>query len=269
MVAARLLNTQYVAKKNPCPFSGLYPRRSQSFVVPERRGDEGGEHRVRRVAAIEPELAGIFPDHAVDRVRVHAPALVLALAVVLERPEQRPVDVGAVPRGLQIGARSRHCLRVDRERIATAGRRHRSAILAVSVSAGRQASRPPKGLAMMKTAALWLVTAACVAIVWAAPAHASPREEAEIRALLAGWARTFHEKNLPGVMSIHQRGSGLVAYDIVPPLQYKGWDAYRADYQAFFDQYEGARSRSRSEALLSLRARRSALATAWSGSAGF
>ena len=41
---------------------------------------------------------------------------------------------------------------------------------------------------MMKTTPLWLVTAACVAIVWVAPAHAAPREEAEIRALLAGWA---------------------------------------------------------------------------------
>jgi hypothetical protein len=41
-----------------------------------------------RVAAIEPERAGIFPDHAVDRVGVHMPALVAAFAaVVLERPE--------------------------------------------------------------------------------------------------------------------------------------------------------------------------------------
>jgi hypothetical protein len=47
---------------------------------------------VRRVAAIEAELAGVFPDHAVDRVGAHAPALVAALAVVLQRPEQGPVD---------------------------------------------------------------------------------------------------------------------------------------------------------------------------------
>jgi hypothetical protein len=66
-------------------------------------------HRMRRVAAIEPERVGIFPDHAVDRVRVHASPLLLALAVVLERPEQGPVDVGAVPRGLQIGVTTRKC----------------------------------------------------------------------------------------------------------------------------------------------------------------
>jgi hypothetical protein len=44
--------------------------------------------------------------------RVHASALVLALAVVVQRPEQGPVDVGAVPRGLQIGAQSRRGLRI-------------------------------------------------------------------------------------------------------------------------------------------------------------
>src|SRR6185312_15204721 len=39
-----------------------------SRAVFERRGDEGRAHRMRRVAAIEPERAGVFPDHAVDRV---------------------------------------------------------------------------------------------------------------------------------------------------------------------------------------------------------
>jgi ketosteroid isomerase-like protein len=31
----------------------------------------------------------------------------------------------------------------------------------------------------------------------------------------------------------------VVAYDIVPQLQYVGKDAYRVDYQQFFSQYEG------------------------------
>ena len=51
-----------------------------------------------------------------------------------------------------------------------------------------------------------------------------------IRALIDRWTKAAQEKNLDGVMSIYQRGPSLVAYDIVPPLQYKGWDAYRADY---------------------------------------
>jgi uncharacterized protein (TIGR02246 family) len=71
------------------------------------------------------------------------------------------------------------------------------------------------------------------------PAYAGSREEAAIRALIDRWTKAAHEKNLDGVMSIYQRGQSLVAYDIVPPLQYKGWDAYRADYKAFFDMYDG------------------------------
>jgi ketosteroid isomerase-like protein len=71
------------------------------------------------------------------------------------------------------------------------------------------------------------------------PAYAGSREEAAIRALIDRWTKAAQEKNLDGVMSIYQRGPSLVAYDIVPPLQYKGWDAYRADYKAFFDQYDG------------------------------
>jgi len=66
-------------------------------AVLERRGDERGAHRVRRVAAIEPERAGIFPDHAIDRIRVHASALVAALAVVFERPKQDPLTLAACP----------------------------------------------------------------------------------------------------------------------------------------------------------------------------
>src|SRR5215469_10832037 len=42
-------------------------------------------------------------------------AFLAALAVVLERPEQRPVDVGTVPGAFEIGAQSRGGLRIDRQ----------------------------------------------------------------------------------------------------------------------------------------------------------
>jgi hypothetical protein len=44
-------------------------------------------HRVRRVAAIEPEHGGISPHHAIDRVGVHAPAFLLPLAILLQGPK--------------------------------------------------------------------------------------------------------------------------------------------------------------------------------------
>ena len=71
------------------------------------------------------------------------------------------------------------------------------------------------------------------------PAYAGSREEAEIRVLIDRWTEAAQGKNVDGVMSIYQRGPSLVAYDLVPPLQYKGWDAYRADYETFFGQYDG------------------------------
>ena len=36
-------------------------------------------------------------------------------------------------------------------------------------------------------------------------------------------------------MSVYAPGDAVVAYDVVPPLQYKGKDAYRKDYQEFLN----------------------------------
>jgi ketosteroid isomerase-like protein len=40
-------------------------------------------------------------------------------------------------------------------------------------------------------------------------------------------------------MSVYASGDALIAYDVVPPLQYKGRDAYRKDYKEFLNQYGG------------------------------
>ena len=89
-----------------------------------------------------------------------------------------------------------------------------------------------------KTLLLTLIVSVLSGVGWH-PAYAGSREEAAIRALIDRWTKAAQEKNVDGVMSIYQRGPSLVAYDLVPPLQYKGWDAYRADYKAFFDHYDG------------------------------
>jgi hypothetical protein len=59
------------------------------------------------VARSSPSAVPYFAHHAVDRVRVQVPAFFAALTVVLERPEQGPVDVGPVAPGLQICAQAR------------------------------------------------------------------------------------------------------------------------------------------------------------------
>jgi uncharacterized protein (TIGR02246 family) len=68
---------------------------------------------------------------------------------------------------------------------------------------------------------------------------ASPRNEAEIRALYDRWAKAFEAKDIDGIMSVYAPGDAVIAYDLVPPLQYKGKDAYRKDYVEFLNQYDG------------------------------
>ena len=63
--------------------------------------------------------------------------------------------------------------------------------------------------------------------------------KATIEQLFDRWDRAFEAKDLNGVMAIYAPGNALTAYDIVPPLQYKGVDAYRKDYIAFFAQFDG------------------------------
>lgn len=70
-------------------------------------------------------------------------------------------------------------------------------------------------------------------------AKSAPSNEAEIRRLLDNWAKAFHSRDLGGIMSIYEPGQSLIAYDIVPPLRYTGFDAYKKDYQEFLDQFQG------------------------------
>src|SRR5438046_2350987 len=67
----------------------------------------------------------------------------------------------------------------------------------------------------------------------------SAKNEAEIKAVYEKWAKAFGAGDIEGIMSVYAPGNALVAYDVVPPLQYKGKDAYRRDYQEFLNQYDG------------------------------
>lgn len=60
--------------------------------------------------------------------------------------------------------------------------------------------------------------------------------EREIRGWIDSWTKAFSAKDVDRMMELYT--DDVVAYDIVPPLQYIGKPAYRADYQQFFAQYE-------------------------------
>src|SRR6266516_1835656 len=70
-----------------------------------------------------------------------------------------------------------------------------------------------------------------------APADADNNAAQEIRGWIDQWRKAVSAKDVDGVMELYT--DDVVAYDVVPPLQYVGKAAYRADYQQFFSQYEG------------------------------
>jgi len=69
------------------------------------------------------------------------------------------------------------------------------------------------------------------------PQDQSANSQQQIEAALAKWQKAFEAKDLNGVMAMY--APGVTAYDIVPPLEYKGADAYRKDYAEFFAQFDG------------------------------
>jgi uncharacterized protein (TIGR02246 family) len=87
---------------------------------------------------------------------------------------------------------------------------------------------------------LWFVAFSLFAVVAiSSPTKSSAKNEAEIRALYDQWAKAFEARDLNGIMAVYGPSDAIVAYDVVPPLQFKGAEAYREDYKQFLDQYDG------------------------------
>ena len=65
------------------------------------------------------------------------------------------------------------------------------------------------------------------------------QNEALVRALLEAWARAIREANLEGVLAYH--AADVVMFDVPAPLQVRGIDAYRRQWELFFrEQGKGA-----------------------------
>ena len=72
------------------------------------------------------------------------------------------------------------------------------------------------------------------------PAAAQPAsDEAKIRALEAQFAAAFNAKDADAIMKVYVPNESLVVFDVVPPRQYVGANAYRKDWQDFFAHVKG------------------------------
>src|SRR5438270_10341887 len=69
------------------------------------------------------------------------------------------------------------------------------------------------------------------------PKDHSAQSAQQIRQLFDGWAKAFEARDVDRVMAMY--APNITAFDIVPPLQFRGSDAYRKDYSEFFSQFSG------------------------------
>jgi uncharacterized protein (TIGR02246 family) len=72
----------------------------------------------------------------------------------------------------------------------------------------------------------------------AATAQAA-NDEAKIRALEAQFAAAFNAKDADAIMKVYVPNESLLVFDVVPPRQYIGANAYRRDWQDFFAHVRG------------------------------
>ena len=62
-------------------------------------------------------------------------------------------------------------------------------------------------------------------------------DETQIRQLMEQWVTALHAKDLHTLLSCY--APDVLAFDIVPPLQYQGVDAYRKSFEAWFASVQG------------------------------
>ena len=72
-----------------------------------------------------------------------------------------------------------------------------------------------------------------------APALASGKDEAAIRALEARFVAAFNAKNIDAIMKGYVPDDSLLVFDVVPPREYKGANAYRKDWQELLGLFPG------------------------------
>ena len=75
-----------------------------------------------------------------------------------------------------------------------------------------------------------VLVAACLA--GAQPhSNAATKDEKEIRALEDSFAAAFRAKDVGAIMRGYAPGKELLVFDVIPPRQYLGFDAYKKDWQ--------------------------------------
>jgi ketosteroid isomerase-like protein len=70
-------------------------------------------------------------------------------------------------------------------------------------------------------------------------ARAGTADEAEIKALEARFVKALEAKDVDAIMANYAPGDSIVVFDVIPPRQYVGSDAYKKDWQGFLAGCQG------------------------------
>lgn len=92
----------------------------------------------------------------------------------------------------------------------------------------------------MSTKRLWASGLMAIALTATAiAAGAKGDDQAQIAAVEQRIATAVETRNADGVMANYVPGAGLMVFDLIPPREYDGWDAYKKNWQGVFDTCVG------------------------------
>lgn len=97
-----------------------------------------------------------------------------------------------------------------------------------------------------------ILTVISIAILASANAVAADKpaagaDKAAIQALEDTYNEGFNSKDVDKVMSAYAPGNQLFVFDVVPPREYKGWEAYKKDFEELFSSFPGPMKNTISE----------------------
>jgi ketosteroid isomerase-like protein len=78
------------------------------------------------------------------------------------------------------------------------------------------------------------ILAVVFVVTWRAEASADAHTS--IMALEAKFTDAIKAKDLDKIMSCYENSDDLVVFDVIPPRQYTGWNAYKEDFRKFLAQ---------------------------------
>jgi uncharacterized protein (TIGR02246 family) len=61
--------------------------------------------------------------------------------------------------------------------------------------------------------------------------------EVQIRQLIDGWVKAVRTKDINGIMSCYT--PDILLFDLAPPLEYRGADAYRKNWEEWLPSFQG------------------------------